>query len=226
MRIKPSALRNNKHEHSEAEEAPHEDLHDVKGAAEEVPLRDEELRYVSHSISLEHTPKEVFDFVRNTGNHAVMDGSGTLPDRVRHPVLLGPYSSFSTWVKARSIPYVVVNHVVEYDPNRLIAWSHIGGHRWRYEIAASEDGQSCTLTETFDWRTSKAPAVIERLGYPERNLESIEKTLENIKDCLTAGVNGGADAEEDTTPAHIEEMLEDRNLETDLEDHTVETADS
>ena len=207
MRIKPSALRDHKHSHPEVEELSLEDLHDPKGSAEEAPLRDEELRYVSDSIYLSHAPKEVFDFVRNTGNHAPMDGSGTISDRTRHHVLLGPYSSFSTWVKARSIPYVVVNHVVEYDTNRLIAWSHIGGHRWRFEIVPSIDGESCTLTETFDWRTSKAPAVIEKLGYPERNLEAIKSTLANIRDLLAAGAVGNVHAEEDAPPPHIEEAL-------------------
>ena len=57
------------------------------------------------------------------------------------------------------VPYPIENTVVEFEENRLIAWRHMGGHRWRYELEPVDDGTK--VTETFDWSTSKAPFALE-----------------------------------------------------------------
>ncbi len=63
------------------------------------------------------------------------------------------------------VPYVISSTVVEYEPDRVIAWRHIGHHRWRYELEPT-DGGGTKVTETFDWSTSRSPKVIEMIGYP------------------------------------------------------------
>ena len=37
-------------------------------------------------------------------------------------------------------PYKIKNKVVEFEQDRLIAWRHIGLHRWRYELTPTAAG--------------------------------------------------------------------------------------
>ncbi len=76
------------------------------------------------------------------------------------------------------VPYPIENTVVEFEEGHLIAWRHLGGHRWRYELEPVEGGTK--VTETFDWSTSKSPAALELLRIPQRNTASIEKTLDRL----------------------------------------------
>ena len=41
------------------------------------------------------------------------------------------------------VPYRMSSTVVEYEADRLLAWAHFGGHRWRYEL----DRQATSLKE-------------------------------------------------------------------------------
>lgn len=82
------------------------------------------------------------------------------------------------------LPYVISNDVVEFETDRLIAWRHVGHHRWRYELAPVDGGRRTEVTETFDWSTSRAPWFIELMGYPAKNAASIEATLERLADLV------------------------------------------
>lgn len=103
--------------------------------------------------------------------------------------MLGEGSSFTMNMKLGPIPYRMTNRVVEFETDRLIAWAHLGGHRWRYSL--TPDGDGTLVTETFDWSTSKAPRYIERMGYPERNRKAIVETLSRLA-ALFESSNDGA----------------------------------
>ena len=81
-------------------------------------------------------------------------------------------------MKMGPLPYRMSNRVVEFEQDRLIAWAHFGKHRWRYELKPVEGG--CEVTETFDWSTAKFPPLIERVGFPKKNLVAIERTLDRL----------------------------------------------
>ena len=72
------------------------------------------------------------------------------------------------------------NTVVEFEQDRLIAWAHVGGHRWRYEL--EPDGGGTIVTESFDWSTAKVPRFIDLMKYPVRNRQAIVNTLERLRD--------------------------------------------
>ena len=76
-------------------------------------------------------------------------------------------------------PYRIENTVVEFEENRLIAWRHFSGHRWRWRLEPTADGRT-EVTETFDWSTARLPFAIRLLGFPKRNAEAIEKTLARL----------------------------------------------
>ena len=78
--------------------------------------------------------------------------------------------------------------VVEFEQDRRIAWAHIGGHRWRYELNELEpvDGVPRTeVVETFDWSTARVPKAIELVGYPTKHVPNMERTLEKLDAFVT-----------------------------------------
>ena len=76
------------------------------------------------------------------------------------------------------LPYRISNTVVEFEENRLIAWAHVGKHRWRYRLEPVEGGTN--VTEEFDWSTSALPKAIELMGYPKKHVGNIERTLDRL----------------------------------------------
>ena len=66
------------------------------------------------------------------------------------------------------LPYRIENTVGEFEENRLIAWRHLGKHRWRYELEPVAT-VATKVTESFDWSTATSPKVIELMGYPKKH---------------------------------------------------------
>jgi len=80
------------------------------------------------------------------------------------------------------INYRILNTVVEYRKDELIAWRHLGRWRWRYELVDLGNGPT-QVTETFDG--SYAPAIAQawlniRKAYPWTQL-AVAKTLVRLK---------------------------------------------
>ena len=121
-------------------------------------------RQVSVSRVIAAPPERIFAVLRDPAQHPLIDGSGT----VRHakgdaPALLELGSKFGMDMKM-GVPYSIKSTVVEYEPDQLIAWRHIGHHVWRYRLKPVEGGTE--VTETFDWSTARSPKAIELMGYP------------------------------------------------------------
>jgi len=135
-------------------------------------------RRVSATRFVAATPSEVFALLQDPAKHASIDGSGMVQASRGASQLLTMGSRFGMSMKLGPLPYRISNRVVEFEQDRLIAWAHFGGHRWRYEISPVEGG--CEVTETFDWSTARSPRVIERSGYPASNLRAIEATLDRL----------------------------------------------
>jgi hypothetical protein len=114
--------------------------------------------------------------------HAVIDGSGTVQGAHSNERQLRLGSKFSMGMRM-GVPYRISNEVVEFEQDRLIAWRHLGGHRWRYELRPVDGGTE--VTETFDWSTSRAPKGIELAGYPRRHVPNMERTLERLEAFLS-----------------------------------------
>lgn len=138
---------------------------------------------VSVSRVIAATPEKLFDVISDPTMHQVIDGSGTVRRAAGESRRLTLGDTFSTNMRM-FVPYRMRNKVVEYDKDRLIAWCHIGGWRWRYELEPQEpgaDGSPATkVTETFDWSTSPAGFYVTAVGWPKRNEESMKKTLARL----------------------------------------------
>lgn len=142
-------------------------------------------RRVSVSRVIAASPEAIFAVLCDPTMHAAMDGSGTVRgNRKTDTPKLELGSRFRMDMKI-GVPYRITSKVVEYDENRLIAWAHLGRHRWRYELETVEGGTE--VTETFDWSTSISPRYIELMRYPEKHPESMERTLERLDEIVTSG---------------------------------------
>lgn len=135
----------------------------------------------------------IFDVIADPAMHPVIDGSGTVrASRSEGPARLAMGSEFGMSMRI-GVPYRLTNRVVEFEEGRLIAWSHMGGARWRWLLEPVgllppvEGGTR--VTETFDWSCTTVPLLapaLELLGFPRRNRAGIERTLERLARLVAA----------------------------------------
>ena len=135
---------------------------------------------VSATAHIGARPGDVFALLRSPGAHALIDGSGTVvASRTEGSAELGLGDRFHMSMR-RGIPYRMWNTVVEFDPDRRIAWRQEWGHHvWRYELEPSDGGT--LVTETFDWSTCRAKWLIHAMRAPKNNLQAIRATLERMQ---------------------------------------------
>ena len=139
-------------------------------------------RSVSASRVIDAPATTVFGVLTDVTLHPVIDGSGCVRRPAATTPALEPGSRFHMYMRL-GIPYRIANEVVEFEQDRRLAWRHIGGHRWRYELTEVDGGTE--VTETFDWSTSRIPRILEWVDYPARNLAAIERTLELLDAFVT-----------------------------------------
>jgi len=139
-------------------------------------------RLISETITIHAPPRVVFAIVANPQQHARIDGSGSVQAMTHGPERLSKGASFGADMKLFGLPYKINNHVVEFEEDLRIAWRHFGGHRWRYELAPTDDGGT-QVTESFDFTRHGhvAAALIQAAGFPERNRRGMAATLLRLK---------------------------------------------
>lgn len=136
-------------------------------------------RQVTVTRTVAAQPSQIFDLLADPSKHPLLDGSGTVRAvRSGAPQRLELGAKFGMDMKAGA-SYKIENTVVEFEENRLIAWRHFNGHRWRWQLEPVGDGHT-KVTETFDWSTARIPVLISLAGYPKRNRAGMEKTLANL----------------------------------------------
>lgn len=152
----------------------------------DAPTVDMQARRVSVSRVIAADPQRLFDVVADPSMHHVIDGSGTVKGTRSTSRKLTLGDRFTTTMRL-GVPYVMSNKVVELEEPRLIAWSHVGGWRWRYELEAVGDGTR--VTETFDWSTvvggPVGRAYVEKVGWPRKHVANMERTLERLDAFVT-----------------------------------------
>ena len=135
---------------------------------------------ISRSAVVPAPPQQVFDLLADPKMHSVIDGSGTVQGAgAGAPARLSMGAKFGMSMK-QGVPYKMNNTVSEFDEPRRIAWHHIGGHVWRYELEPADGGTSTKVTETFDGRSAKFPPALLIAGYQRRHPKSIEQTLQRL----------------------------------------------
>lgn len=123
---------------------------------------------------------EIFELLAHPSRHPLIDGSGTVKaTQPRTPDRLSVGAKFGMemhWGMA----YKILNHVVEFEEGRRIAWRHFGGHVWRYILEPVDAGRT-RVTEQFDPTNSRSPWLLKLIRANVRNQQSINSTLERLE---------------------------------------------
>ncbi|MDQ3738456.1 MAG: SRPBCC family protein [Actinomycetota bacterium] len=135
---------------------------------------------VSATAVVQATPEEIFEFLRHPANHATTSGDGSVRGTTGGDERLQLGSRFGMRMKL-GVPYRVSSKVREYEEHRTIAWSHFGGHRWRWQLEAVGDG-STKVTETFDLSTAVFPPGLRLAGFPKRHEHNVARSVANVRD--------------------------------------------
>jgi len=135
---------------------------------------------VSATAVVESTPEEIFEFLRRPANHAVISGDGSVRDTTGGDERLAAGSRFGMKMKI-GVPYRVSSKVREFEENRTIAWSHFGGHRWRWVLEPTGAGAT-RVTETFDQSTAVFPPGLRLAGFPKRHEANVARSVANLRD--------------------------------------------
>ena len=135
----------------------------------------------SARIEIHEKPSIIFSILNNPKRHQEIDGSSTITANISGPDELIMGSKFGMAMHL-GIDYRIMNTVVEYKRDELIAWRHLGRWRWRYELLDLGNGFT-QVTESFDG--TFAPGVCQlwlkfRKAYPWTQL-AVAKTLVRLK---------------------------------------------
>lgn len=131
---------------------------------------------ISASRVVPTSPEQIFALLVDPSRHQEFDGSDTVLGLVgeSEPLRLG--SKFKMTVKI-GMRYKMTNTVVEFEENRLIAWCHLSGHRWRYELEPTDGGTM--VTETLDIGIARFPRFTKFMG-AKRARPAIDGTLDRL----------------------------------------------
>lgn len=140
---------------------------------------------VSRSTVVPAPPEDVFDFLTRPANHVAMDGSGQVRGSRDEHQLTGVGDRFGMSMRV-GVPYRITNTVVEYEQDRRLAWRHLAGHRWRFELEPTAEGTR--VTETFDAAPAWPPMLWYRMAFdfPEGYARTLERTLERLRELVPA----------------------------------------
>jgi uncharacterized protein YndB with AHSA1/START domain len=138
-------------------------------------------------------PEAIFALLSDPSRHHEFDGSGTVHEEKKGSNALQLGDQFRMAMK-RGVPYSTTNTVIDFEPNRCIAWHTcspsfmgklFGGPVWRYELEPLDGGTR--VTESWDVSQTKLSKPVLRSGPAHKDTRSsMQKTLENIEKLLTA----------------------------------------
>src|ERR1700741_1957597 len=105
---------------------------------------------VSAERVIKAPPDRIFALLADAAKHASIDGTDSVNHATQKSVPLSKGSTFGMAMRGRKetlfIPYRTNNTVIEYEPDRRIAWKttflggRVGGRIWRYELEAAPEG--------------------------------------------------------------------------------------
>jgi uncharacterized protein YndB with AHSA1/START domain len=137
------------------------------------------------------SPARIFALIADPSRHPDIDGSGTVR-RVKTPAqTLALGSKFGMAMKL-GLPYSMESTVIEFEPDRRIAWQTrppgripgrlAGGRIWRYELEPVDGGTR--VRESWDI----SQEVLKFLVQPARakTIKAMADTLERIEQLLAS----------------------------------------
>ncbi|HVV77237.1 MAG TPA: SRPBCC family protein [Mycobacteriales bacterium] len=162
----------------------------------------DETGVVSVSRRIEAPAEQIFALLADPGRHTELDGSQMLRGAAGSKPVTGVGDRFvmNMFFDGMGGDYAMDNHVVEFEPNRRIAWTpsaaddrvtrnaggEIGvpaGHKWSFDL--EPDGPGATVvTETYDC-TAADDALRQAVQQGEIWRGAITGTLERLEQVCT-----------------------------------------
>jgi uncharacterized protein YndB with AHSA1/START domain len=133
---------------------------------------------VSRSLVIDAPAAQIFDILADPRRHADFDGSGSVRRAISGPARLSLGAKFGMDMRL-VVPYRISSQVKEFEEGRRIAWAHMMGHRWRYELESLPSGGT-RVTETFDGTTARSARALKLMDAYGRNARAIEETLPRL----------------------------------------------
>lgn len=171
-----------------SQRATHRRLYDMTRCDPTRGRRDPEVRQVRVFRLIQAGPHTLFRLLTDPQCHAHLDGSGMLRGDPVGPDQLQLGDIFTMAMSQGGKAYRSTNEVVEFEPDRRIAWRStgtwrgripVGGQRWRYILHPDRAG---TLVEhAYVWGYARMPLLTVWLpGFPRRMRLAMERSLENL----------------------------------------------
>ena len=137
-------------------------------------------------------PSRIFALLADAGKHASFDGSESVDHATQKSVPLTMGSKFGMAMRGRKetlfIPYRTTNTIIEYEPDRRIAWQTyglgglVGGRIWRYELSPADGGTR--VRESWDVSQEKNKRMVISGSMPQKTAEGMRATLDRIATLL------------------------------------------
>jgi hypothetical protein len=134
----------------------------------EIWIMDNKIKVIEASLRIEATAAHIFQILASPQRHKDFDGSGMLRGVVNDRPISNVGDTFTMKMHRLGDDYLIINYVVEFEPDRRIFWepapgdvsraedhdpSKIGipaGYRWGYMLTPNGD-ESTVVTEVFDF---------------------------------------------------------------------------
>ncbi|HET8929989.1 MAG TPA: SRPBCC family protein [Acidimicrobiales bacterium] len=152
------------------------------------------------SVSVErvvHAPAAaIFEVLATPSRHHTFDGSGTVRNARGVDGQVGLGDRFGMSMKM-GVPYSMESEIVEFEPERLIAWRttgpgklgrHAGGRVWRYELEVDDGGTLVRETWDISGESAISRPFVRRLA--SKTLKDMSATLDRLEELL--GTSSGA----------------------------------
>jgi hypothetical protein len=127
----------------------------------------------------------VFDFLRNPANHPAISGDESVKGSRVGSRSLQLGDRFGMRMRQFGVPYRITSKVTELEEGRRIAWRHLVGHTWRWELEPTDGGTR--VTETFDMTTCRIPWALRSQGYPGGHEGNVARSVANVRDQFAGG---------------------------------------
>jgi hypothetical protein len=128
----------------------------------------------------------LFAVLADPARHAEIDGSGMLRAAVGSAPITGVGDIFTMQMHIAEIgDYQTENHVVEFEPDRRIAWMTAGvgrrpiGQLWAWQIDTTDE-QTRTVTHTYDWSQVTDPKMLAMVTFPRVPASDLQQSVARL----------------------------------------------
>ena len=134
----------------------------------------------------------IFDVLTNPGRHKELDGSGFIQAVAQGDRIAGVGDTFTMQMAGDHMggEYRTDNHVVGFDPNRLLAWqtapagTEPKGWQWVWELESQGSDQTL-VRHTYDWQQVEDEALLAKNLFPLVQQDQLEDSLQRLDQAVT-----------------------------------------